>query len=636
MRLATQPASVGDLPGADHVIERHRDVLRRFEDVAERFHAQGQTEDAIATAAVAMHFAALNHPGVLASERIDALLEHVSGNEVAAQPVRTPAAGRQRVLAVVTETYAVGAHTRVLWRWIARDPGRIYTVVTTQQSGVMPEGVRAAVASSGGEIVDFPPLAPALARAEALRGLAAEADLVVLLDHPYDPLPTLAFAGMEDRPPIVMMNHGDHLPWTGRGVVDVLMCIRPAGVNLAARRGFPSERVLRTSFPVSGPDEHGRPAAEPLDPALRAQARADVLSTLGWPEDAIVLVTVGSDYKYAASFGAGLLDLLEPVLLSDPRTHLVAAGPVNAGRWQALRERTNGRVVALGDLAHGVGALHAAGDIYVESRPFGGPGASAEAAAYGLPVVSGGDTPLAQEVFATDPGYGASVSVDNTAYRALLERLIDDAALRADVGDAARVALAAADQAWEEAVERAYAGATSLGPISPAELSSLPEPGEVDRLIEAASPPARRVPIEQLEQIVSTYELLARSPWVRGLFGALNPPGLRQERRYNVLFAAPSAHEDELRAIVAEFRTLLAAGVATSCLMALRPEDADAAVPVLEAAIAAGPDIDIDLLLHAEPLAVRPPASLNVVVADDDGDPDRANRHLCAAAIAAV
>jgi glycosyltransferase involved in cell wall biosynthesis len=508
--------------------------------------------------------------------------------------------------------------------------------VTTGQTGVMPEGVRAAVAAGGGEIVDLPADAAALARASALRGLAAETDVIVLLDHPYDPLPVLAFAGLEDRPPIVLMNHGDHLPWTGRGIVDVLMCTRAAGVALAARRGFPSRRVLMTPFPVSGPDDHGRRASEPLEPAAREAARAEIRAAFGWPADAVVLVTVGSDYKYSAPIGQDLLDLLEPVLIADPRVHLVAAGPAPAGRWSELAQRTGGRVKALGELAHGVGALHAAADVYVESRPLGGPGAAAEAATHGLPVIGGADSALTRELFATDTTYGVVQAPDSDAYRALLTRLIAEPALRAELGEAARLSIAAADDGWEAAVDRAYAMAAALGPIQASELAELPEPGEVDRLIDAASPPSRRVAIEQLEQVVSTYELLARSPWVRGLFGAINPPGLRQERRYDVLFAAPSPDADELRAIVAEFRTLLVAGVAQRCLMALRPEDAEAAVPVLEAAIAAGPDIDIDLVLHAEPLAVRPPASLKVVVTDDDGDPDRANRHLCAAAVASV
>jgi hypothetical protein len=630
MRLATQPAHDHDLPGSAALVARHCGVLRRFEDVAESFYAQGQVEDAIATAAAAAHFAALNHPGVQASPRLDHLLERISDEHVDGQPLRTPTDGPQRVLVIVTETYAIGGHTRLLWRWIARDPSRIYTVVTTGQTGHTPDGVRAVIAAGGGELIDFPHDAPALARAAALRGMAAEADVIVLLDHPYDPLPTLAFAAMTDRPPIVMMNHGDHLLWLGRGIVDVLMCTRAAGVRIAERRGFPSDRVITTAFPVSGPDDHGRRATEPIGPELRAQARTEVLGTLGWPSTALLFVTVGSDYKYTAPCGDDLLDLLEPVLLANPSAHLVAAGPRHVGRWQDLNARTGGRVRALGEVPSGVGALHAAGDVYVESRPLGGPAASAEAAAHGLPVIGGANSPLARELFVTDPMYGALATTDTDAYRALLTHLIADPELRAQLGDAARAAVCAADADWEPSVERAYALAAELGPIQRSELGPLPDPGEIDNLLDAASPASRRLHIDLLERTVWAYELVGRSPAVRALFGRLNPPEPRQERRYDVLFAAPGADPEDLRTVVSEFRTLQTIGAAPRCVIALRPQDADVAVPVLEAAIAQGPDIDIDLVLDANPADTRPPGALEVVIDAADGG-DTRDRHVCAA-----
>jgi glycosyltransferase involved in cell wall biosynthesis len=635
MRLATQQAHDAGLPGSAALVARHAGVLRRFEDVAESFYAQGEVEDAIATAAAAAHFAALNHPGVLASPRLDDLLERISDEHVDGQPLRTPTVGRQRVLVIVTEAHAVGEHARLLWRWIARDPSRIYTVVATGQTGDAPDSVRAVIAAGGGELVEFPHDAPALARAAALRGMAAEADLIVLLDHPCDPLPTLAFAAMTDRPPIVMMNHGDHLLWLGRGIADLLMCTRAAGVSMAERRGFPSDRVISTPFPVSGPDDHGRLAVEPIDPQLRAQARTEVLATLAWPRAAVLIVTVGSDDKYTGPCGDDLLTLLEPVLLANPNAHLVAAGPRHDGRWQELNARTGGRVRALGEVPSGVGALHAAGDIYVESRPLGGPAAAAEAAAHGLPVIGGANSPLTRELFVTDPMYGALASTDADEYRALVTSLIADPERRAHVGDAARAAVSAADADWEPSVERAYALAAELGPIQRSELGPLPEPGEIDGLLDGAGPAGRRLHIDLLERTVWAYELVGRSPAVRALFGRLNPPEPRQERRYDVMFAAPGADAEDLRTVVSEFRTLREVGAAPRCVIALRPEDANVAVPVLEAAIAQGRDIDIDLVLDANPAAARPLGALDVVVdssaaAEIDGGNPR-DRHVCAA-----
>jgi hypothetical protein len=266
-------------------LARQREVLRRLKEVAEVYLEREQFDDAVATADTAAALAELNHPGVLASPRLEAVLERISRAHLpGAAPASASAVGpeKERVLIVVTETYATGGHTRIVWRWVARDPGRVYSVATTAQRDVMPDGIREAVAASGGQLFDVPAEDPPLARAAALRALAAEADLIVLFDHPYDPVPTLAFAGLRPRPPIVMFNHGDQSFLLGRGIVDVLMCIRREAVEFAARRGFPSDRVLRTPFPVSGPDGHGRDAHEPprsasgpASGASRSRAPAD-------------------------------------------------------------------------------------------------------------------------------------------------------------------------------------------------------------------------------------------------------------------------------------------------------------------------------------------------------------------------
>src|SRR5205807_6877976 len=96
--------------------------------------------------------AELNHPGVLASPRLEAVLEQISRTHLpdpapltALGAARRAAGETERVLIVATETYETGGHTRILWRWIARNPDRVYSVATTAQRGVMPDGVRRAV-----------------------------------------------------------------------------------------------------------------------------------------------------------------------------------------------------------------------------------------------------------------------------------------------------------------------------------------------------------------------------------------------------------------------------------------------------------------------------------------------------------
>jgi hypothetical protein len=614
-------------------LAQHREIVRRLADAAASLWADGKADDAVDVIDMAATFAGRNHPGLLASPRLEEVLAEISRERLAPAAAQARIGEQERVLVVVTETYAVGAHTRTLWRWIARDPGRAYSIITTGQRGVMPDGVRAAVARSGGEIVDLPADAPPLERAGGLRRAAAAADLVVLIDHPFDPIATLAFAGLAERPPIVMMNAGDHQFWLGRRIVDALMCVRPLGVRLASRRGIPGARVLAGAFPVSGPDGNGRRADRPVEGERRAAARAQVLDRFGWPANTVLLVTAGRGAKFECPPpGQGLLELVEPVLADAPSARMIAIGPSNTGVWQEASARTGGRVAAVGELPDGIGLLHSAGDIYLESRPLGGPGAAAEAAAHGLPVIAYAATPLEREFFVTDSAYGTVCESSIDAYRSLLGRLIADPGLRASAGDSARLAVAAADASWEAAVERAYETARALGPLDVSELGPLPEPEDVDILIDSAMPVGRRAAIPRLEQITSTLELAARSPAVRSLYGRLDHHSFRQLRRYSTAFAAPPVGAAALRSVVAEFRRLRDAGVAQGFLIALPPDAAAAAVPVLEAAIAAGSDVAIDLVLDPNPAGVRPDRSLEVVVGGTrDGVPDR---HLCADASA--
>jgi glycosyltransferase involved in cell wall biosynthesis len=85
-------------------------------------------------------------------------------------------------------------------------------------------------------------------------------------------------------------------------------------------------------------------------------------------------------------------------------------------------------------------------------------------------------------------------------------------------------------------------------------------------------------------------------------------------REYPVALASPSLDVAEVAATVRAFRDVLGAGVAKRLVIAVPPSQVDEAVPLIEAALADGPDIDVELeptddpgrLLTGEWLAVAP------------------------------
>jgi hypothetical protein len=592
-------------------IAAHRRVLARFEAVAERLADAGEAEDAVSAVAVGAHVGSLFHSGVLASARLEAVLARVAAERLAPLPPRERPESPRRVLHVATETYGVGGHTRVLWRWIARDPGRVHDVVLTAQRTPVPEGLVEAVQAAGGRVLTLQPDAPWLERARALRELAGEADAVVLYTHHRDPLPTLAFSEAGDRPPTITFNHADHMLWLGYSVTDVLHCCRPNPAN--AMRGLPEERVLVTPFPVTGPDGNGR--SEPPSEAERAAARAAILPQLGWPGDALLVLTVGSAHKYFGPRGATLLDMIGGAIEANPAARLLAVGAGDEGPFRELRERTGGRVHAIGPVA-GIRTLFDAADVYLESWPFGGQSATAEAAAAGLPALSYAPNDTEASVLCTHPMYGANLTRTPEEYATTFEDLLSDPARRAELAARSRAAVAESDAGWEAGVEEAYARAARLGPVTRAELIEPSEDGgPVHVLADVIQEEiAARHPHVEPERAIAAFELAAERSELRAVFGTLHGPHAVPvaDRSHEAAFAAPGPDPHSLRTAVAEFRRLALVGAADRYVLALREDDAEAAVPILEAALAEGPDVDVDLVLGDDPAALRPEWALDV------------------------
>jgi glycosyltransferase involved in cell wall biosynthesis len=597
--------------GADARLRLHHGWLERVEALAEDLERQGRDEDAVAAAAIGGSALMFGHPGVLVSPRLERLFARVGAR--ALTPVareRPPQAPPKRILHVATELYRTGGHTRVMWRWIARDRPRRHDVVATHQMAPLPAGLEEAVRGSGGRFHALPTRAPLLRRAQRVRALAAEADLVVLHSHPSDPMPTVALAGVADRPPVVFNDHAANVFWFGRAVADMVLLALDHFPPLA-RRGVPPERIAGVPFPVRGSDGHGRDPSKPMSPAARTAARRAVLRDQDWPDDTVLLFTAGDAYKYVGPPGTGLLDLVEPVLARHPRARLLAAGPEPDERWARSGERTGGRVRALGKRS-GIDVLFAAADIYLDSYPFGGNGTAGEAASHGLPVIALAMTAYEGEMCRALPVFGCHQEPDLERYQRRLDALIDQPAERERLGEASRAAVAAHDARWHDGIKALYARAAELGPVG-ALPDPDPAPTPVDRLVDLQNEATGMTPgAETVEPMLAVLELMARHAETARLFAPLCRPAWLPslERRAAAAFSVPPAEPELLRTLIADFATLAGAGAAERFVIAMRPEDAGAAVPVLETALAEHPELTVDLLLEAEPRAAQPPGAL--------------------------
>jgi hypothetical protein len=507
-------------------IRRQYAIFRQLVGEVDALARRGRISGAMALAQAAAEFAWRRHAGVFASPELERMLLAIGMglNGTDGDGERRLSGGLPRTIGHVLSTaYDVGGHTRLVWRWIQQDAGRIHGVLLTRQGTwrVPPRLVQAA-RQSGGSVVVLDASADPVRAARTLRAAAKQFDLLVLHTHPDDVLPLVAFANPAGLPPVALLNHADHVFWLGVGVSDLVVNLRTSGLMLAqARRHVPARRCAILPLP--------------LGPVQRAVSPADAKQALGLPRETVLILTVGSGFKYAAGLGPSLVDLLVPVLRAHPQAVLWAVGPRHGDQWEAGARATAGRVRAF-NVRGDVDRFYQAADVFLNTYPLAESlTAMVEAAGYGVPVVSYAPyTDSAAVLGADGPGLDEGVVRATTSdeYRRIVSDLVSDPALRRWAGSAARtwVQSVHTGTGWMEYLERVYAqavdacagGAPAGGPVRDEMgldaldviLTTLHERGGFARRLEVlATDWARRRPLRVWAQLWLRHRLLNSNLW---------------------------------------------------------------------------------------------------------------------------
>lgn len=363
------------------------------------------------------------------------------------------ASGRtaRRVLHVATRVARVGGHTRAVRNWVCTDADNTHSlVVTDQDGGELPSWLTDAVANSGGSTLALSPRQPSLSRAADLRVWAQQtADVVVLHTHPQDIIPILAFAA-SDAPPVVMVNHSDHLFWVGTTVSDAVALLRPQGRDVTEHRRN-ARCVLDLPTPLV--DRVDRPS------------RADARRHLGIPDGQTVLVSVGRVRKYRPVTGGNFFGLVVDLLEANPRAHLYLIGVNQAEAIEFLGGRAPDRLTCVGQIDD-PSWYQAAADLYLDGTPFGSQTAMLEAALAGVPTVPG-CAPPTDLLGAYDSALEGLVPVARSRpeYLDLVARLIGDAERREWLGSEIRrrVIEAHVGDGWRSHLHAVYRTLASCG-----------------------------------------------------------------------------------------------------------------------------------------------------------------------------
>lgn len=456
------------LTASANVEKNHGEFLELL-GLAEMCCAQGRFAAAAGYAQAAAQHAWLNPNGLFASDRLERLLAELA---MRVPRPKAPRRGRSertadptRVLHVITQAYQTGGSTQFVACWIDDEPARQHSICLTQQGVTeVPEKIRLRTGRPGSLVRLDSGRGSLLDRALVLRRLAAQADVVLLNVHPHDVVPSIALSGQRGLPPIVYVNHADHVFWIGTRVANTVLNMRLSGSELAAdRRGIERDRLNLT--------------CRPLRPVGRTVSRDEAKHSFGIEPSDILVVTAADGSKYRSIGQPSLVEMVLPVVESNSRLRLLAAGPAPEGEWAEAAHRTGGRITALGPLPD-VSTLHQAADLYLDSYPFSSLTSLLEAGSFGTPFITYRGHPESCGVLGADTHGLDQFMVrpgNPDELRADLARLAADTPVREELGAAIQRAIVDTHTGpgWRAGVERLYAEAALSRPD--------PDPAPVDR-----------------------------------------------------------------------------------------------------------------------------------------------------------
>ncbi|WP_374575515.1 hypothetical protein [Phenylobacterium sp.] len=456
---ALQPADAG----VSETEARARGAFRTYQsycDEAERLAAAGDLRSAAVYAAIAAQSAVRPHAGFFRATRLERLLAKIGLATTAdtsyrrAYPLAHPI---RKVLHVCTTVAPVGGLRNMLGHWIRLDTAHQHSIALINHSGPVVETLTSAVAASGGRLHKINRVVGGYVEwAQELRRISESYDAVVLHVYSQDVTPILAFADPRKRPPVMLLNHGDHLMWLGVSVSDVVINLRDAAQALSInRRGVEPRRNVMVPTIVA--------------PQERKQTRQAAKQALGLDPDGVFLFSAARPMKYRSVDGVSFADTHVELLKRHPNAVFWVLGPGEPDDWREACDAVGGRMRGLAESPNTRPYFEAA-DIYVDSYPFVSSTSLMEAAGFGSPLVSRFYGPKEAEIFAINhPGLVGTVQNPSTEaeYVKILDELIDDPARREALGAAAQATVRDmhTPPGWLRFVAQAYELAERLPPI---------------------------------------------------------------------------------------------------------------------------------------------------------------------------
>jgi glycosyltransferase involved in cell wall biosynthesis len=443
------------------LIYQNFEEFRRLVAQTKVFVRSGQYEAAAIYAELAASYAVSKHCGLFVSPELESIISEIGWKVIPTNlnvgQIPTLQKTPKHILHIATLVNSIGGHSKMICRWVQQDSKRCHSLVLTRQGTFnIPNILNKAISNSSGKIHvldenlgDF----SLIAQAKRLREIATTADLVVLHIHMYDVVPLIAFANKDQSPPILFLDHADHIFWLGASVSDAVISLRKSGQHLAQeRRGISPEKS--ELLPII------------VDPPQRVFSRREAKMKIGIPEDSVLLLSIARAIKYETIDGISFADAHVSLLKRFERAFLIVVGSGFRTDWLNAIDQTDRRIIVYPE-SEDTAIFYQAADLYVDSFPFTSNTSLLEAGTYGVPLISRFPYSNLSSILGADmPGLTGNLirTRDLEEYRKILSHLIEDDEFRLSLGEATckKIVEIHTDGFWQKYLEQLYARATVM------------------------------------------------------------------------------------------------------------------------------------------------------------------------------
>jgi|GEM_PF-3305214 len=265
-------------------------------------------------------------------------------------------------LHVLSEVSLTGGHTRIVERWINHsDKDEKHSVYLSSQKDPrkIPEELERGVRDSGGKLITELSRLSIEDKANNLREIAMDYDVVILHHNPIDPVPLMAFGVKEFTRPVICFNHSGHKFWVGKYAIDFCIDIEK-GQNIITKevRGIKNTRIINM----------------PIDKMYQDKTALEVENSrkrLGFSASDQIITSMASMYKFNSMGNFSFVNNLRSIMSRNEKVKFIGIGIRDTtDEWRKLVKDFPNRVQLIGNVPFlEVKEYLQSADLYIDSLP---------------------------------------------------------------------------------------------------------------------------------------------------------------------------------------------------------------------------------------------------------------------------